>query len=320
MAKVANDFQHNVRNQEVSLDIVDGLNAFVATARTGSFTAAAEHLGISNRLTSKYVAELETRLGVRLFQRTTRRVGLTPAGENLLDRAPAILDSLTDLLSDLTEESRGLSGLLRISAPLTFGEVYVAGMLGRFAKTHPNLTIDLRLDDSFTDLAANGIDLAFRIGTSDTLSLKSRKLGDIRTYLVASPDYLAQNGAPQTPADLENHLCILDSNRRQPNRWLFHKHSKDQLITLKGQFIVNSARAACELAITGNGIAYAPDFTVQDQLASGQLVALLKPYTESTSQISAVYLEGHRLPKKTRTLIDFAANDIKSICQNDGAA
>lgn len=189
-------------------------------------------------------------------------------------------------------------------------------MLGRFAKTHPNLTIDLRRDDSFSDLAANGIDLALRIGTSDTLS---RKLGDIRTYLVASPDYLAQNGAAQPPADLENHLRILGSNRRQPNCWLFHKHSKGQLIPLNGQFIVNSARAASEPAITGNG-SLCTGFTVQDQLASGQLVALLKPYTESTSQISAVYLEGHRLPKKTRTLIDFAANDIKSIGQNNGPA
>ena len=115
------------------MDITDELRAFVATAQTGSFTAAANQLGVSNRLTSKYVAELEARLGVRLFQRTTRRVGLTPAGEDLLARAPALLDDLDELLSGVAEGSRGLSGVIRISAPLTFGEIYVGAMLGRFA-------------------------------------------------------------------------------------------------------------------------------------------------------------------------------------------
>ena len=131
------------------MDIVDELRAFVATAQTGSFTAAAGHLGISNRLTSKYVAELEARLGTRLFQRTTRKVGLTPAGEDLLARAPALLDDLDEVLAGVAEGSRSLSGMVRVSAPVTFGEVYVGAMLGRFAQANPGLVIDLRLDDSF---------------------------------------------------------------------------------------------------------------------------------------------------------------------------
>ncbi|GLO80031.1 hypothetical protein MACH23_34520 [Sulfitobacter pontiacus] len=151
------------------MDIVDELKAFVATARTGSFTAGAEQLGVSNRLTSKYVAELEARLGARLLQRTTRKVGLTPAGEDLLARAPAVLDELDALLGAVSEGSRGLSGIIRVSAPVTFGEVYVAGMLARFAEAHPDLTFDLRLDDRYVDLAADGIDLAFRMGVSETL-------------------------------------------------------------------------------------------------------------------------------------------------------
>lgn len=293
------------------MDLVDGLKAFTATAQTGSFTAAADQLGISNRLTSKYVAELELRLGTRLFQRTTRRVGLTPAGDILFARAPALLEALDDLLSDLTEETRGFSGMLRISAPVTFGEQYVAGMLGRFAKHHPNLTIHLRLDDEFVDLAAEGIDLAFRIGTSQTLSLKSRKLGEIKSFVVASPDYLARCGTPKTPADLSRHAIILDSNRRQPRRWVFLKEGGEESITLEGQFVVNSARAASELAVAGNGIAFSPDFAVNDHLASGELVALLDDHIGEPSRVSAVYLEGHSLPKKTRALIEFAAEDMR---------
>lgn len=294
------------------MDIVDGLRAFVSTAQTGSFTAAAEQLGISNRLTSKYVGELEARLGIRLFQRTTRKVGLPPAGETLLARAPVLLESLDDLLSDLSEESRGYSGTLRISAPVTFGEFYVAGMLGRFAQDHPDLTIDLRLSDRYVDMAAEGIDLAFRIGVSDTLSLKSRKLAEIGTYAVASPDYVARFGRPKTPADLVEHAIILDSNRRQSRRWSFWRDGVEEAVNLKGQFIVNSARASGELAVAGNGIAYTPAFSVRDQLDSGRLVTLLEEYTSATTQVSAVYLEGRALPKKTRALIEFAVEDIRS--------
>lgn len=291
------------------MDIVDGLKAFVATAQTGSFTAAARQLGISNRLTSKYVGELEQRLGLRLFQRTTRKVGLTPAGETLFARAPALLEGLEDLLSDLTEESRGFSGVLRISAPVTFGELYVAGMLGRFAKPHPDLKIDLRLDDRFVDLAAEGIDLAFRIGTSETLSVKSRKLGEIETFLVASPDYIARSGPVRSPADLARHSGILDRNRQQPRRWMFSKDGVEEVVNLEGRFMVNSARAASALAVAGNGIAYSPGFAVSDHLAAGRLVTMLDDYTGETSRVSAVYLEGRSLPRKTRALIDFAAKD-----------
>ena len=183
------------------MDIVDELKAFVATAQTGSFTAAADQLGVSNRLTSKYVAELESRLGARLLQRTTRKVGLTPAGEDLLARAPALLDELDDLLSDVSENSRGFSGVIRISAPVTFGETYVSGMLGRFSEQNPGLSFDLRLNDSYIDLARDGIDIAFRIGQSDMLSLKARKLASLDTIAVLSPSYAERRGIPEMGLD-----------------------------------------------------------------------------------------------------------------------
>ena len=178
------------------MDLVDGLKAFVATAQTGSFTDAAERMGISNRLTSKYVAELEARIGARLLQRTTRKVGLTPVGEDLLARAPALLDELDDLIGSVREESKGLSGLVRISAPVSFGEIYVGDMVRRFVGLHPQMNVDLRLSDAYVDLARDGIDLAFRIGTPSVSSLKMRKLGDMSSTLVASPDYIEKHGEP----------------------------------------------------------------------------------------------------------------------------
>ncbi len=294
------------------MDITDELKAFVATAQTGSFTAAADQLGVSNRLTSKYVAELEVRLGVRLFQRTTRKVGLTPAGEDLLARAPALLEDLDDLLAVVAEGSRGFTGLIRISAPVTFGELYVVGLLCRFAERNPGLTFDLRLNDSYADLAHEGIDLAFRIGSSGMLSLKERKLGELRSRMVASPEYIAAHGRPERPEDLEHHVCIVDTNRRVPRRWVFRQGGVETVVQVQGRFHVNSARAAAELAADGLGIAYTPHFAVCERLEDGSLLELMQSHTSDVAAVNAVYLEGRTLPRKIRALIDFAVEDIKT--------
>ncbi|WP_116133525.1 LysR family transcriptional regulator [Tropicimonas sp. IMCC34043] len=292
------------------MDLIDGLRAFVATAQTGSFTAAADRLGVSNRLTSKYVAELEARLGARLLQRTTRRVGLTPAGERLLARAPAWLEDLDDLLGDVTENAQGFSGTLRVSAPVTFGEMRVTGLLTRFAAPHPDLTIDLRLSDAFVDLAAEGIDVAFRIGTLPDSALLARRLGGIRMLVVASPDYVADHGAPQVPADLADHICIYDTNRRGGRRWRFGEGSAAQEVAVSGHFMVNSARVARDLAVAGQGIICCPDFVLGADLAEGRLVPLLVDYPTPLFDISAVHLAGAVLPRKVRALIDFAVEDM----------
>lgn len=293
------------------MDTLDGLRAFVATAQAGSFTAAAERLGISNRLASKYVAELEARLGTRLLQRTTRQVGITPAGQDLLARAPALLDELDSMLAGTSEEARGFSGLIRVSAPVNFGALYVQHVLARFARPHPALSIDLRLDDGYADLAAGGIDLAFRIGTTAQQSLKVRKLGGIYARVVASPEYLREHGAPDTPADLVKHTCIVDSNRTNPYRWRLFRDGTEVSTTVSSRFMVNSAQVARDLAIAGLGIAYSPDFVLHDALADGRLVQLLPDYEGVTVPLSIVYLEGRALPRKLRALIDFAAQEAK---------
>lgn len=294
------------------MDLIDELKAFVATAQTGSFTAAASQMGLSNRLTSKYVAELEARLGVRLLQRTTRKVGLTPAGEDMLARAPALLDELDALIGEVAEGSRGFAGVIRVSASVTFGEIWVAGMLERYGRANPALSFDLRLNDRHVDLAAEGIDVAFRLGRIETQSLKARKLGSFRSVLVASPDYLARRGHPQKPEDLAGHDCIIDTNRRTPRRWNLGRDGTASMITVQGRFQVNSARAAVELALQGQGIAYAPRFALTEALAEGRVVPLLADQPGETSPLSAVYLEGRVLPRKVRALIDFAAEDVRA--------
>lgn len=309
METLWNDYPQYVLNK---MDLIDELKAFVATAQTGSFTAAAGQLGVSNRLTSKYVAELEARLGVRLLQRTTRQVGLTPAGEDLLARAPALLDDLDALIGDVSEGSRGFAGVIRVSAAVTFGEIWVAGMLERFGRGNPDLSFDLRLSDRHVDLAAEGIDVAFRLGRTETQSLKARKLGSFRSILVASPDYLARRGTPHVPTDLATHDCIIDTNRRTPRRWSFDAGGGEISVNVTGRFHVNSARAAVELAVKGQGLAYAPRFALREVLAAGLVVAVLPAHLGEAGPLSAVYLEGRVLPRKIRALIDFAAEDLRA--------
>ncbi|HEY0275180.1 MAG TPA: LysR family transcriptional regulator [Paenirhodobacter sp.] len=292
------------------MDLLDGLRAFVATAQTGSFTAAADRLGLSNRLTSKYVAELEARLGVRLLQRTTRRVGVTPAGEEMLRRAPALLDDFEDLLGSASAGSRGYSGVLRISAPVNFGEVHVKDLLSRFAALHPDLSIDLRLDDSYVDLATAGIDLAFRIGEPAQQSLKVRKLGTVTSALVAAPSYLARCGPVRAPRELEAHDCIVDTNRRNPFLWPLLRDGRETTVTVKSRFMVNSARVARDMAVSGIGVAFCPRFVLTEDLAAGRLVELLPDYRSRTAPLNAVYLEGRVLPRKIRALIDFAVAEL----------
>lgn len=293
------------------MDLIDGLRAFVATAHSGSFTEAANQLGISNRLTSKYVAELETRIGARLLQRTTRKVGLTPTGQDLLARAPALLDELDDMLGSATEETKGFSGLLRISAPVTFGEIYIKDLLSRFVTLHPELTVDLRLNDAHVDLAAEGFDLAFRIGTPVVSSLKVRRLGMVRSHVVASPDYLSKHTAPRTPQELNDHACIIDTNRPDATGWAFLDGTKEIVIPIQRRLMVNSARVARDWAIAGCGIAFCPDFVLARDIDEGHLVPLLEDYDKHTQPFNAIYLAGNVLPRKVRALIDFALENIR---------
>lgn len=291
------------------MDLLDCIRAFVATAETGSFTAAAERLAISNRLTSKYVAELEQRLSTRLLQRTTRAVGLTTAGQDFYARAPALIEQLDELLASVAETAVQLSGHIRVTAPVDFGSVHIKALLGRFMAVHPGVTIDLHLDDRYVDLAQHGIDIAFRIGEPNLQSLKVRRLGMVGSVVVASPAYLAAHAAPARPSDLAGHACIIETNRSHPARWSFGAGDAAVMVQVHGRFSVNSARIAADLACEGFGLALCPRFAVTDDLREGRLVPVLQGFESPPHPLNAVYLGGRTMPRKLRALIDFAAAD-----------
>ena len=294
------------------MDLIDGLRVFVGAVETGSFSGAAQRMGLSPKLASKYIGELEARLGAQLLHRTTRRLGLTAAGEQLMQTLPGWLDQLDEMTTTLREERRGLSGTLRLSASVTHGELFLVPLLARFRSVHPDLTIDLRLSDRYVDLAAEGIDLAIRIGRLEDSALVARKLGQIGLLLVASPSYLDRAGRLGALADLTGHACIRDTNLRGDGTWPLVEQGTLQRVPVTGRFLVNSARAARDLAILGEGVALCPDYVVQHSLSQGLLEHVLPQVRGPTLEIHAVHLPQRRLARRTRALLDYLAQNLST--------
>ena len=286
------------------MDLVDGLRVFVASVETGSFSGAAGRLHLSPKLASKYMADLEARLGTRLLHRTTRKLGMTAAGEQLMVKVPDWLDQLDEMTGALREGRQGLSGTIRVAAPVTYGELLIGPLLQGFRAEHPDLTIDLRLSDRFVDLAADGIDLAIRIGLLDDSALVARKLGEMQLLLVAAPAYLARHGTPVRLVDLASHVCIRDTNMRGDGSLPLTEDGILHRVAVSGRFLINSARLARDLVVQGEGIALSPDYAIRDDLRTGALVTLLPGVRGPVLDIHAVYIGQRRLARRTRALLD----------------
>lgn len=272
------------------MDRIDGIRAFVAVVDAGSFTRAGERLGISNKLVSKYVAALEGQQGVTLLNRTTRALSLTPSGERYLIAARRVLAAMEELDAQASAEEGMLTGRLRITAPVTFGEMFVTQLTRDFTRAHPAISIDLHLSDRYVDLAAEGFDLALRIGQLPDSSLIGRRIGQTEAWAVASPAYLARHSRPTHPEALRDHVCIRDSNAQSPGRAAFLVEGKAVSVALPGQITVNSAQAVRRLVLEGEGLGLIPGFVVAEDVAAGRLERLLPGYGRPQLDIQALYL------------------------------
>jgi DNA-binding transcriptional LysR family regulator len=289
------------------MDVIDLMRTFVAVADGGSFTAAAERLGLSRALASKYVAQLEERLGQQLLHRTTRSVALTDDGRAYLEPCRRLLDDFDDLEISASVRSRAPSGRIRLTAPLIIGEIYLADMLAAFIGRYPQVSIDLVLTDRFVNLIDEGFDLAIRAGELDDSSLIARRLAVTRAMVCASPAYIERHGAPQTPQELAGHTCIVDMNMRNGARWPFLVDGRPLRVEVSGPLSVNSATATRRLVLAGRGIGHCPAFVVAEDLASGRLVRLLQPYETGDLAISALLPQSRFPSPRVRLLIDFLA-------------
>jgi DNA-binding transcriptional LysR family regulator len=286
-------------------DDVLSLLVFARVVEAKSFTAGAAKLGLSKSVASSRIAQLEARLGTRLLLRTTRRLSLTADGLALYEQAARMARAADDaalLAAGTPAEPRGV---LRVNAPTTFGEMYLAEPIARYLEAHPHVRVELGLSDRFEDLVAERVDVAIRISAKlEDSNLVGRKLADDRSVVVAAPAYLARKGTPETPADLIHHDCLRYSLLDVADEWRFKTDGKSFSVPVGGRFEAQSGSALRSAALAGMGIATLPNFMVARELESGQLTAVLSPFTFVRLSVLAVYAPGKVVPPAVRAFVD----------------
>jgi len=274
---------------------------FAAVVEAGSFAGAAQRLGTSSGQASKLVSRLESELGVRLLYRTTRALAPTEAGQAYFDRLRNLLDEFDALDAEVRDQGREPRGIVRLTAPLTFGTLQLAPLLADFARAHPLIGLDAQFTDRLVSLVDEGFDLAVRVGRPGDSSLVARKLGEARMVALASPAYLAARGTPQAPEDLSSHDCILDTNARDPHRWSF---KGGRTAAVAGRLIFSNAGVCLTAAEAGLGIGYMPDFVATESLRAGRVSRVLAAHEDAPLGIFALTPTGRHLAAKVRVLID----------------
>lgn len=292
------------------MDTLEGMRTFAAVAARGSFTDGAKRLGISTKLASKYVRQLEERLGAQLLHRTTRSVTLTETGEAYYRRCLPLLDQFDELEGLVQTRQSELAGPIRITAPTGFGSTQLVRALRPFLADHPKVAVELHLSDHHVSLVDQGFDLAIRFGALKDSSLVARKLMDMRIVCCASPDYLQANGRPDEPAALADHNCLLPVSAGPSDQWEFRIDGQIRSVAVRGNFRANSPRAVAQMASDGLGIARMPLYTAEPFIESGRLSLLFEAQEAKVIGLHAVYPPGRHLTARVRAVIDHLADQL----------
>lgn len=295
-------------------DRLTGIEVFAAAMRLGGLSAAGRELGLSPAMAARHLDALEHRLGVTLVHRTTRRLALTEAGRTFLDKAQLLLSDLAEAEDEASSANVAVRGLLRVSAPVSFGVLHIAPLAAAFGKLHPEVTLELGLNDRYVDLMDEGWDLAIRIGRLADSSLIARKLADIDIMVVASPDYLARRGTPRTAAGLSEHDCLgfTLSETGGVRTWSFGVNGEIK-VPIKAVLKANNGDVLAAAAAAGQGLAYLPRFIAAPHLAAGRLVPLtLDAPMPHPGGVYALTHPDRRPAAKTRAWIDFLAANMQA--------
>jgi DNA-binding transcriptional LysR family regulator len=287
------------------------MKTFVAVVDAGSFIGAAEPLGMSKAAVSRHVGDLETRLGVRLLQRTTRRLSLTDEGQSFYTRSKDALALVDEAETEIQSRSLEASGVVRVNAPHTFGVLHLAPLWGPFMDANPRVTLDVTLSDRVVDLVDEGYDLAIRIAALPNSTLISRKLASTRVMLCASPAYLAQVGEPTHPRELAQHQVIAYSYWAGRDEWSFTGPGGDVVVRTRARLYANNGDTCLAAALSGQGIILQPSFLVAEHVRAGRLVELMPAYRSIELGIYAVYPTRKQLALKVRRLIDHLADALR---------
>ena len=284
------------------------IELFVQVAETGSLSRAAEALELSNAAASRHLSALEDRLGARLVERNTRRLYLTDTGQAFFSRAKSILLDLKEAESAVNATALSPSGVLRISASLSFSLHHVAPLLREYTERYPNVTVHIESANRYLDIIDNNIDVAIRTREVEPdSSITTRRLAETRRILTASPRYFAQHGTPKTLADLQNHKMLIYTLSNNPNELRFSRGGATTTVTVKGVLDANDGQILRTAALDGLGILVQPSYIVYDDIVAGRLVPVLDEWDLPRLTINLAYPSRKHLAAKVRTFIDFMA-------------
>ena len=287
------------------MDRFEEMRVFAAVVDAGSFVGASDALEMSKAAVSRYVGELESRLGVRLLHRTTRKLSLTPEGEVFHARCKELLGSVEEAEAEIASRSGEASGLLRLNVPFTFGLLHLAPLWVEFMRLHPKVTLDVTLSDRVVDLVEEGFDMAVRIARLPNSSLVSRQLTSTRMVLCASPAYLRERGTPTHPAELAQHEVMTYSLFSMGERWEFTGPEGPVSVQVTPRLRSNSGDTCRLAALRHQGIVLQPSFLVGPDVAASALVELMPRYRSIELGVYAVYPSRRFVAPKVRLLIDF---------------
>jgi len=294
------------------MDRLTAMAVYAAVCDANSFAGAARRLGLSPPAVTRTVVALESHLGVRLLQRTTRSLHLTEAGTRYLEHVRRVLAEVDTAEEIARGEQERPRGRLVISAPLIFGRMHVAALVRRYLTMYPDVIAELQLNDRNVNLIEEGVDVAIRMGTLDDSSLVARRLGTTRRVVVASPAYLAARGRPTTPADVEAHDIISFGPTHASRDWLFvdpQDPSRELRIGIAPRLATNSGDAAIDYAREGGGLVRALHYQVAPHIAAGELEIVLPDFERAPSPIHALYPSARLLPARVRAFVELALAD-----------
>lgn len=281
------------------------LATFVEVVAKGSLSAAARNEGIAPAVIGRRLDALEARLGVKLLQRTTRKIALTSEGAAFLEDCQRILAELENAEAAVSERSINASGHLSISAPAGFGRQHVAPLIPSFLTEHRNVTLTLNLNDRVVDLLGEGIDVAIRIAPLSDSTMVGLKLADNKRVLVAAPDYLARHGTPSALGDLARHNCLAMSSDGSQRGWTFRQNGKNVTLKVSGNMECNDGEVLHDWALAGKGLAWRSMWEVGAAIESGQLMTVLDEFAAPGNDIYAVFVQRRHLPLRIRAFVDF---------------
>lgn len=294
------------------MDQLKAMHLYCRIVETGQLSIAADQLNLSKGAVSKQLAKLETHLGGRLLNRTTRRITPTEVGIAFYERAKQILESVEEaecVVSGLTSKPRGT---LRINAPMSFGARFLGELLAKYQEQYSHVSIEVDLHDRKIDMVDEGYDLVLRVGELEDSTLVARKLAYCHIVLCASPAYLKKYGEPRKPSDLKKHRCLLYSYTDSTKQWIFENSDgiKKQ-IPVNSSFLANNGNLICDAVANNMGIAWLPTFIAGDAIKSGKIKVILEEWSPKPMDISLLYPSKKHLSAKVRTFVDMAIEHFK---------